>query len=186
MKKDNIEELFKNLDGTFDVEEPSNGHQNRFLEKLNKEKTKRKEQKWAWKPMAIAASLLLFCAVGYQFFGNENETDSITEEIAALPEEVSETKFYFASLIEEQVKELKNENSPETKQIIDDTLIQLDKLEVNYQELEEALTNGGDTKVILRAMITNFQTRIDLLTEVMNKIENIKSLKNLNDENFTI
>ena len=180
MKKDNIEELFKNLEGSFDVDVPTTGHQDRFLDKLNEKKTEKRERKWAWKPLAIAASLLRFCAVGYQFFGNE--TTVITEEVAELPTEISETKFYFANLIEEQVKELKDENSPETKQIIDDTMLQLDKLEVNYQELEDALTNGGDTKIILRAMITNFQTRIDLLTEVMNKIENIKSLKNLNDE----
>lgn len=186
MKKDTIEELFKNLEGSFDVNEPSRGHQDRFLDKLKKEKTRNRERKWTWKPLAIAASLLLFCALAYQFFGNGNSTTIITEEFAILPEEVSETKFYFASLVEEQVNLLKDQNSPETKQIIDDTLLQLDKLEENYQKLEETLTDGGDTKIILRAMITNFQTRIDLLTEVMNQIENIKSLKNLNDENFTI
>lgn len=185
MKKDNIDELFKNLEGSFDINEPSTGHHTRFLDKLNKEKTKNSERKWTWKPLAIAASLILFCALGYQFFGNGNNT-TVIEEVANLPEEISETKFYFASLVEEQVNLLKDQNTPETKQIIDDTLLQLDKLEENYQKLEETLTNGGDTKIILRAMITNFQTRIDLLTEVMNQIENIKSLKNLNDENFTI
>ncbi len=35
-------------------------------------------------------------------------------------------------------------------------------------------------------MITNFQTRIDLLQEVMDKIENIKTFKNYDDENITI
>jgi hypothetical protein len=35
-------------------------------------------------------------------------------------------------------------------------------------------------------MITNFQTRIDLLQDVLDQVENIKNLKNYNDANYTI
>lgn len=35
MSKDNLDHLFKNLEGQFDVETPNEGHQARFLEKLN-------------------------------------------------------------------------------------------------------------------------------------------------------
>ena len=65
-------------------------------------------------------------------------------------------------------------------------MIQLNKLEINYKKLEQDLLNGGNSKLILSAMITNFQTRIDLLQEVMDKIENIKTFKNYDDENITI
>jgi len=65
-------------------------------------------------------------------------------------------------------------------------MIQLKKLETNYKQLETDLINGGNDKLILSAMITNFQTRIDLLQDVINQIETIKNLKNYNDENLTI
>ncbi|NNL01131.1 MAG: hypothetical protein HKP39_02520, partial [Eudoraea sp.] len=100
--------------------------------------------------------------------------------------EVSQTQFYFANLIEGQINDMVNESTPETKKLVDDTLIQLNKLEINYKKLEQDLINGGNSKLILSAMITNFQTRIDLLQEVMDKIENIKTFKNYNDENITI
>jgi len=87
---------------------------------------------------------------------------------------------------EEQIKELENESTPETKILVDDTMAQLTKLEINYKKLEQDLINGGNSKLILSAMITNFQTRIDLLQEVMDKIENIKTFKNYDDENITI
>ena len=185
-KKDELEELFGRLRGGFDTEEPKAGHQERFLEKLNKSKgvvsMRPKKTTW-WKPLSIAASLLLLCAVGVQLFV---ERPSIEQQVVEIAPEVSETQFYFASLIEEQVQELRNAKSPETEQMVDDALKQLDKLEIDYRQLERDLVNGGNSKIILNAMIINFQTRIDLLQEVLTNIEEVKNLKPYNDENFTI
>ncbi|WP_420601012.1 hypothetical protein [Flagellimonas sp.] len=186
MKKDNLNQLFERLQGDFDFEEPRDGHQNRFLEKLNQANgvvtLQKKKTNW-WKPLSIAASIAIVCLLGLQVF---NTKPSIKEQVIEISPEVSQTEFYFASLIEEQVQLLKDEKSPETAKLVDDTLLQLDKLEANYQNLEQELVNGGDSKIILNAMITNFQTRIDLLQEVLTNIENIKNLKSHNDENFTI
>ncbi len=79
--------------------------------------------------------------------------------------------------MEQQVKQLESESSPETKKIIEDTMSQLTKLEADYKQLENDLMNGGDGKLILSAMIQNFQTRIDLLQDVIDQIETIKNLK---------
>lgn len=186
MENENIEQLFNKLQGTFDIEEPREGHQDRFLEKLQASQgvvsldTKRRS--W-WKPLSIAASVVLLVAVGIGFF---NTTPTRDEQVAEIAPEVSQTQFYFASLIEEQVKELEDMGTPETQKIIDDTMVQLKKLEANYSSLEEDLLNGGNSKLILSAMITNFQTRIDLLEDVLNQISTIKNLKNQNDANYTI
>ena len=37
--KDNLDNIFKNLEGEFDIEEPTIGHFNRFEAKLNQTKT---------------------------------------------------------------------------------------------------------------------------------------------------
>ncbi|MEM9076702.1 MAG: hypothetical protein AAGC43_06670 [Bacteroidota bacterium] len=186
MKRDNLDELFERLQGQFDIEEPGTGHQERFLAKLNQSKgvvTLPRRKNSLWKPLSIAASVAVICLLGLQFFTSE---PSIKEQVVEIAPEVSKTEFYFASLIEEQVQELKEAKSPETAKLVDDTLLQLNKLEDNYSTLEQELINGGDSKIILNAMITNFQTRIDLLKEVLQNIENIKNLKSYNDENFTI
>jgi len=185
MKENNIEAIFKNVKDTFDIEEPGFGHQDRFLEKLNSNnRTAFKTTKRSlWKPLSIAASIVFICALAITYFIPVKTT---TEQITEIAPEVTETKFYFASLINEQVKELKKEDAPETKQIVDDTLLQLKKLEKDYTKLEQNLINGGSTKLILSAIITNFQTRIDLVKEVMKQIDTIKNLKQYNDEKFTI
>ncbi|MBD0851999.1 hypothetical protein [Maribacter arenosus] len=186
MEKDEFKELFKGLEGTFDTEEPKAGHKERFLEKLNDANNvvgfPRPTKNW-WRPLSIAASIAVLCLIA---IGVYTSRPSLDEQVAQISPEVSNTQVYFASLIEDQVKQLENESSPEAQQIISDTMIQLKKLEANYKQLENDLIHGGNDKLILSAMITNFQTRIDLLHDVINQIETIKNLKNHNDANFTI
>lgn len=176
-----IDNLFKKLKGSFDIQEPSITHTANFIEKLNA--TKKTYKKRSWKPFAIAASIAFLCAIGFNLFYTKQTTN---EQIAEIAPEVTETKFYFASLINDQVNELKKETSPSTKKIIDDTLLQLNKLESDYKKLEQNLLNGGNNKLILSAIITNYQTRIDLVKDVMEQIDTIKNLKNYNDENSTL
>lgn len=186
MENENIEQLFDRLRGTFDHAEPAEGHQQRFLDKLQASQgvvsLERKSRSW-WKPLSIAASVVLLIGIGIGFF---NTTPTRDEQLAEISPEVSRTQFYFASLIEEQVKELEEMGTPETQKIIDDTMIQLRRLETNYSSLEQDLLNGGNSKLILSAMITNFQTRIALLEDVLDQISAIKTLKKQNDANYTI
>jgi hypothetical protein len=187
MKKDTIDELFNRLQGKFDTNEPEQGHHHRFLDKLNASKgvtviAHQKKIHWL-KSVSIAAALALLVSVGF-FQLDPNPT--IDEQVAKISPEASNTQFYFASLIAEQIKELNSEKSPVTERIIDDTMLQLKKLELDYANMEQDLLNGGNSKLILSAMITNFQTRIDLLNEVMVQIENIKTIKTTNDANYTI
>lgn len=186
MREENLDELFNELSGSFDIEAPSPGHRERFLEKLKRSDgvvvMESKKTSW-WKSLSIAASIAVLCTIG---IGLLNSNPSIEEQVAKISPEASETQFYFASLIERQVQELERKSTPETQKIIDDTLVQMKKLETNYGKLEQDLLNGGNSKFILSAMITNFQTRIDLLQEVMNKIDKINNSNTFDDENFTI
>ncbi|WP_282056230.1 hypothetical protein [Maribacter luteus] len=186
MEDDKLKELFKGLEGTFDTEEPQYEHRERFLKKLEHSEKKitlnNKKKNW-WRTLSIAASIAVLCLIAIGIYSTK---PSLDEQVAQISPEVSNTQVYFASLIEDQVKQLENESSPETQRIISDTMEQLKKLEANYKQLETDLINGGNDKLILSAMITNFQTRIDLLQDVINQIETIKNLKNQNNANITI
>ncbi|SDE60604.1 hypothetical protein SAMN05421636_106104 [Pricia antarctica] len=186
MEKENIEKLFDSLRGSFDTRAPKAGHELRFLEKLNASKgiaPVKKRKKLGWKPFAIAASIALLCTLAFGLYQSE---PTLEEQVAHISPEVSRTSFYFSGLIEEQVKALENEGTPQTRQIIDDTLLQLGKLESDYAQLEQDLVNGGNSKLLLSAMITNFRTRIDFLQEVLDTIESIKNLKPYDDTETTI
>ncbi len=186
MQEEKLKDFFKRAKNDLDYHEPLLGHQERFLAKLEGQNSvialDTKKKSW-WKPLSIAASAVILLSIGIGFYTSQDATDNQVTEMSS---EVSNTQFYFASLIEEQVKQLESESVPETKKMVDDTMAQLKKLESDYTILEKDLANGGNSKMILSAMITNFQTRIDLLNDVLEQIETIKNLKEYNDENFTI
>lgn len=186
MKEDKLEDIFKNIRDEVDFHEPTMGHQERFLEKLQAASEQkivgRRPTSW-WKPLSIAASIAVLIGL---FVGNTFSDPSIDEQISKISPEVTNTEFYFANLIEQQVVLLENENSPETEDIINNTLTQLSKLDIDYQKLKQDLINGGNSQFILSAMIQNFQTRIDLLKEVQDQIEIIKTFKTQSNENLTV
>lgn len=182
MDKKELEGFFKELEGAFDIENPQEGHRERFLQKLQTgRKTANMDHKkngW-WKPLSIAASIVFLLSLGLSLY---NSFPTREEKIAKISPEASKTEFYFANLVNEQVKELKKESTPETEKIITDTMVQLKILETDYQKMEKDLLKGGNSKLILSAMIVNFQTRMDLLQDVLDQIETIKSIKNKSDE----
>ncbi|WP_026809686.1 hypothetical protein [Arenibacter latericius] len=183
IERNNVDKLFSQLHGKFDLEEPQNGHRERFINKLQKSSPKsplsKNKATW-WKPLSIAASIILLFSLAY-ILSNNNPT--VEQQVSRISSEITNTQNYFAGLIEEQVKQLQNENSPLTEKIIADAMMQLRTLENDYKKMEQDLLNGGNSKLILSAMIGNFQTRIDLLNEILQQIEEIKTLKDHKDEN---
>ncbi len=175
-KKETIESLFVQLQGTFDQAEPPAGHRDRFLSRLEKPSpgVVPLRRSW-WRPLSIAASVLIMVAASVFLMRPEA---SLEERVAAISPEVSETSGYFANLVNQQVKALELEQSPETQPLVAATLRQLQQLEADYGKMEQDLLAGGNSKLILSAMIRNFQTRIDLLQDVMMQIEQIKLYKN--------
>lgn len=185
-QKDTITTLFERLKGEFDLGHPAEGHQQRFLEKLNKSSgtvaLSQKNKSW-WKPLTVAASIVVMAVLGFTFLAIPTNREQRMVDISP---EASKTQFYFAGLIEEQVQLLKNEKSPETEKLVLDALNQLGQLKKDYEKLEKDLIGGGDSKLILNAMIINYQTRIDLLQEVLKTIDRIKNYKKKNNENDII
>lgn len=184
MSKDNLDKLFENLKNDFDTEVPELGHQMRFLDKLNnKDKIAfgGVPRRGLWKPfIGIAASLVLMVAL---FFGTQQEASA--KDLASISPEMAETQNFFTATISDELAKLNNETSPETKVLVDDALNQLEILETEYEKLKEDLSESGDDKRVIYAMISNFQNRIDLLQNVLQKIDEIKQLKNYSNENAT-
>ena len=186
MKNNNsIEDLFGELKGSFDVASPPAGHRERFLQRMEspgRSSGGSGSRPW-WRHLSIAASIALLLAASVFLFRTE---PSVQDQVAQISPEVSETSRYFAGLVSMQVEKLQEMSSPETKPLIEDTLRQLELLETDYVKMEQDLIQGGNSKMILSAMIQNFQTRIDLLQAMMDRIEEVKQFKNETNETNTI
>lgn len=180
MKKD-IDTLFKELGGSFDVHETPAGHQSRFLEKLSaSQESKPKGISW-WKSLSIAATIALLIAVGYSQLRPENPQ----ADLASVSSEMKQTQSFFTATINEELKTLKSFEAPETKKLVDDAMHQITILEREYETLKVDLVESGNDKRVIYAMITNFKNRIDLLQQVIQTIETITNFKS-NENEITI
>lgn len=173
MKKDNIEQLFENLKNEFDVELPNLGHQDRFLSKMSVPSSRRTFN--LWKPLFAVAATLVLCFSLITILNQPHKN----KDLASVSAEMSKTQDFFTSTIENELTKLNKERTPETKVLIDDALKQLKILENNYELLKKDLTESGDDKRVIYAMISNFQNRIDVLQNVLKSIDDVKQLKQI-------
>ncbi|WP_339698838.1 hypothetical protein [uncultured Marixanthomonas sp.] len=187
MKKDDIDTLFEQNRTDFDVHDTPQGHQKRFLAKLNVQTETGKnisEEKdvekisW-WKPLSIVASIAVILALGFLF----QNTEAQASDLASVSPEMQKTQSFFTTAINKELQTLKSFESPETKELVTDALTQIELLEKEYETLKGDLTESGNDKRVIYAMITNFQNRIDLLENVIKTIEEIKTLKANRNEN---
>lgn len=179
MKKENIEDWFRQQKDCWGLAEPREGHRSRFMKKLQPKPRKKPVinlMKY-WKPLAVAASLLLIVSISL------SRKQNTTKELANVSPKMEQTQDFFTAAIAQELYAVKSQRSPETNKLIDDALSKLEKLEQDYKKLKTDLVNSGEDKRVIHAMISNFQTRINLLEAVMSQIEKTKKLKKINHEN---
>ncbi|WP_405570644.1 hypothetical protein [Winogradskyella sp. Asnod2-B02-A] len=184
MEKDNLDSLFDNLKDQFDIETPQNHHEQRFLDKLKANTIAstevKKTSRFNWKPfLAVAASIIICLGL---FTTLQNEPEDL--DLASVSPEMSETQDFFTVTIENELKKLNKERSPLTEQIINDALARIQLLETDYKKLKTDLTESGKNQRVIYAMISNFQTRIDILNSVLEQIEIVKQYKSNSNENI--
>lgn len=176
--KDNLDDIFKNLENQFDIEEPTIGHFNRFESKLNKQSKPKKSFK-LFSYVAVAASIVLLVGVwiGSSFTNTGMELSSISSEMG-------ETQSYFVATIQKELETIEAERNSDTEEIINDGLDQLKKLEQQYSALTLELKESTEDKRIIHAMISNFQQRINVLQGLLVQIDAIKKFKIQNNEKY--
>ncbi len=183
MKKEPIDQVFERLKGKLDTAAPSANHKENFLAKLQAQAapiTQKKETKvikWM-RPLFIAASMLLLAGL----IITQVNAPSSNKELADVSPEMQETQDFFTKTIERELFDIKEKITPENQAMVEDAIIQLEVLEQQYEKLKVDLTESGEDKRVIYAMIDNFQNRIDLLQNVVEQMDAIKELKKIEKE----
>lgn len=175
MKNENeeLDQMFANLTNQWDIQEPKEKHELRFLKKQKQTSFKLK----LFLPLAIAASIMLFLFLN----SNADPTES-PKDFKFASKETKQTDSIFTVLIERELEKIKDKKSPENEKIISDALKQMKILDKDYAKILKELELNGESKPIINALISNLQIRISFLQEVLQHIENTEKLKNIPHE----
>lgn len=172
---DSIENLFTQLEGQWDIFEPSRGHSERFLDKQS-----RKKIKVRWLPLSIAASILL--AVGWFTFLNDNSSLH-SGQMAVMSKQTRETDSVFTAIIKYEMQRIEQKNSSVNKQIVADALAQLQQMDEDYEKIKADLAKGGESQQLIHALVSNLKTQISFLESVLDRIEKNEQLNETTHEN---
>lgn len=184
MKRDNIDKLFEDLQTNFDLEMPEPNHELRFLEKLTSKKNviENRPKRSFHKPfLALAASIVL-CFGLFILLQNKPELNGL----AGVSPELSQTQDFFTAAIRSELNKINAQRSPENETVVSDALKQMALLEKNYSRLKIDLRDSGNDKRVIYAMISNFQSRIDLLEHVLKSIAELKQFNPSTQNQLTL
>lgn len=175
--KNNFEDFIEKNRELFDVREPEAGHFERFRGKLESAKPAQGKGRMIsllpW--LMAAASVLLLITISFAAINSKKGS-----ELADISPEMEETQGFFESTLVKEMASIQKIKTPENEKIIEDGLIQMKKLEVNYEILKQELKLSGQDKRVIYAMISNFQQRIEILQTIMLQLEELEEINKQN------
>jgi len=181
--KDNLEQFIQDNRQEFDREIPSLKVWAAIDKELNTDPEEKPVGKTRsmWRYAWIAASVALLLAsgafIGIQMTGEQSEIASLSD----VSTEYAEMEVYYQKQIQEKVALLARYDD----QTVTKDLEQVDEfMKELQQELKEA--PKGNEEIIINAMIDNYQTKVNILERVLERIQssNRKNLKS--EENETV
>lgn len=165
------------------------GHQERFLARLAEELPPQQKDNYSFYGMKIAAILIVVAVsavlVKNQFFSSTpietpmviSEQNSIPTTPVLLSDVSPEFKkvedFYLANINTELAKlTITDEN----KELIDSFMMQLEELDKEYMHLNKEIKETGINEEAINLLINNLQLRLDLLSKLKSKLNEIKNM----------
>lgn len=176
-----LEEIVLRHKESFDDLEPNEGHFERFESRLNKQKTKTVEIKINVLIRVAAAVLILISGAIWIII---NQT-SKTVPYNGYTQEIQEVEYYYSTLVSEKMSQIKQySNDPELKEkLIQEEFNELDSLNNVLQK--ELKTTPGDERVI-NAIISHYQTKVEILNQILDDLQSIKHIKTEDHESTEI
>ena len=170
------------------------GHEARFLEKLDKELPKGGKKKSVYSLwLQIAASVIVVVGLSAYFISSTGKGDLPDEKVTIVDKEkpdgqtrtislgdlspdFKKIETYYTTNINLQLSDL--EIDPDNKDLMDSYMERLGELDEEYQRLNVELNQFGPNDQTIGALIKNLQLRLQLLQKLKTKLNQLKSSKN--------
>lgn len=179
-------ETIKNNKSFFDMEEPPSGHFDRFDARLTQRKQKTGFLNNSMKYLKVASVALLIILSSLWVLEQFNKTrKNISIALGEISPEYKDVEIYYTQLYESKLIELNevNEIDPELEaELFNKEFKELDSI---YQALQKELGYNNEDERIINAMIGYYQTKVEILNQIINQLNEVKSNKENNENNET-
>ncbi|MEN6453549.1 MAG: hypothetical protein ABFD10_04755 [Prolixibacteraceae bacterium] len=181
---DPIKNIIQTNREAFDAEPPE-GHFGRFQLKLEKTQKKRRMTVRSW--LEIAAAVLIIVLAGNQariYFSNNSEKEAVVPTLSSVSPEYQEVEYYYTSAIDEGMTHLKKLQEqgvipPEEQQMME---LEMKEFRETYARLQKDLKANPEDERVIQAMLEVYQSKLSIITLIINKLETVKQQKKTNHE----
>ena len=175
-----IRELFKNEQKVTQEKMPKK-HQERFLRKLDAALPVKKKTNFDW--LQIAASIVVIIGLSFGAFkyfntviptNNEVATKTVvTKTLGDVSPGLKKVEDYYLASINLELSKIAY--TPETKDVFDGYLEQLNVLNKEYKNLSVELTEYGPNELTVNALIDNLKYRLNLLYRLREQLNELNA-----------
>ena len=114
-----------------------------------------------------------YLAIGLGSYNHQNQTGY---ELADVSPRMEETQHFYMTAIQKEIEQINGMRNDSNKKIIDDAFYQLELLEKNYEQLTVELKESNADKRVVYAMIRNFQTRTEVLSQLIEQLDQFEQM----------
>lgn len=183
---DILEKTFRDNKAIFEDDAPE-GHFERFEQRLKQEQIRPfyKQRKFY---LRVAAAVVFVLLVGNQVRMYMDRPAEQTATLSSVSPEYGEAEFYYTSAINQGMQHWEQLTadgiiSPEEQDMMKQEIAEFD---ATYKRLQEELASNPEDERVINAMLELYQTRLSIINLIINKLEDIKKLKEDNHDESEI
>jgi len=177
-----IEDIIRNNRDYFEDKEPSDGHFDRFSVKLeircNARANKRSIVPYLLRAAVVTLLVTLSSLWTWDHFIRPGSSRMTLGQVSPQYKEVENYYIHQVSLMEGEIVNTDPKSNPEQKEMLVKEMKSMDSVYVSLQK--ELKANPNDERII-NAMIEHYQTKLEVLTYIVNQLKTIRN-DNLNKE----
>ena len=171
-----LEKFIRDNKDAFNQDSPKTGHEDRFQEKLkNFEPQTPKKHVHIWLKIAAVGLLLIVSSiVVFTIYpDNSNHTNAAEEQMSLgeVSSEYKEVETYLKGNLDNKIQEFEQLQCPTGDVEKEEIRKELKALDTVYQELQQDLKHNPKNERIINAMINTYQTKIEILEQVISQVK---------------
>lgn len=166
-----------------DSDRPRPGHEERFLQKLDRLPAQSPVRKIRFRhAIQVAASLAIILTSAVLLIRQSGDGEMAGREI---PAAMIEADFYFASQVDERYEEISgfNFDNEEEKTVL---LNELKDLEAFHQQLMDDLEANPNDDRVINALVRHYQLKLEVMDQIIIQLNQIKSETSENNQHESI
>ena len=180
----NIEEIIRNNKDFFEDAEPSDGHFERFNRKLEilcqARAPKRSIVPYLLRAAVVTLLVTLSSLWTWDHFIRPGSSKMTLGEVSPQYKEVENYYIHQVNLMEGEIINVDLKNNPVQKEAL---LREMKSMDSVYVSLQKELKANPNDERIINAMIEHYQTKLEVMTYIVNQLKSIRNVNQNSTEN---